>query len=91
MRRGEGRALTHRASQLEALLRKNATLTWRNKPAAFVQFIATFIFILLIYGVSEAIQQADSKTATYKTIITPSSYAVPSIPDCGFSVRCTAH
>lgn len=66
---------------------KNATLTWRNKPAALVQFVATFIFILLIYGVSQAIEQQNSKKADYKTIVTPATITVPSIPDCSTSVR----
>jgi hypothetical protein len=73
--------------QLEALLVKNATLTLRNKPAAFLQFLATFIFILLIYGVSKAIEQQNQRNARYQNVITPKPEPVGAIPDCSASVR----
>ena len=69
---------------------KNATLTLRNKPAAVLQFLATFLFILLIYGVAQAIEQQNRQNARYKDVTTPTPMAVPSIPDCSTSVRTRA-
>ena len=73
---------------------KNATLTWRNKPAAFLQFISTFIFILLIYGVAQAIEQQNRNDARYQDVVLPPISAVSNIPDCSVSVRsrvCVTH
>ena len=61
---------------------KNATLTWRNKPAAILQFLAIFIFILLIYGVATAIELQNRSQARYQDVIAPAPYAVGGIPDC---------
>ena len=61
---------------------KNATLTWRNKPAAILQFLAIFIFILLIYGVATAIELQNRAEARYQDVIAPEPYAVGGIPDC---------
>jgi hypothetical protein len=66
---------------------KNATLTVRNKPAAVLQILATFIFILLIYGVSLAIEQQNRQNARYQDVTTPTLEVVRSIPDCSKSVR----
>ena len=74
--------------QLEALLVKNATLTFRNKPALLVQFFATFFFILLIYGVNEAIQGKNKNDNTYQNVYVSPVTPVGSIPDCTASVRC---
>ncbi len=79
-------AAYHRA-QLEALMYKNATLTWRNKPAAILQFLATFVFILLIYGVAQAIELQNRNESRYQDVLTPPVNAVTSIPDCSKSVR----
>jgi hypothetical protein len=73
--------------QLEALLVKNATLTLRNKPAAVLQVLSTFIFILLIYGVSLAIEQQNRQNARYQDVKTPVVELVGGIPDCSVSVR----
>jgi hypothetical protein len=67
---------------------KNATLTLRNKPAAVLQVLSTFIFILLIYGVSLAIEQQNRQNARYQDVKTPVVELVGGIPDCSVSVRC---
>ncbi len=66
---------------------KNATLTLRNKPAAVLQVLSTFLFILLIYGVSLAIEQQSKQNARYRDVVTPVVEQVPGIPDCSKSVR----
>jgi len=77
--------LTLAAPQLEALLVKNATLTWRNKPALIVQFLATFFFVLLIYGVNGALELQNQSTQTFQNVYTPTVTSVGSIPDCAAS------
>jgi len=64
---------------------KNATLTRRNVPAAVLQVLAIFIFILLIYGVAMAIEQQNRSKARYQDVIAPAQYLVPGIPDCASS------
>ena len=64
---------------------KNATLTWRNKPAAVLQILAIFLFILLIYGVAMAIEQQNRANARYQDVVAPAPFAVGAIPDCAVS------
>ena len=65
---------------------KNATLTWRNKPAAVLQILAIFLFILLIYGVALSIEQNNRANARYQDVVAPAPFAVGSIPDCATSM-----
>ena len=70
------------ARRSQVLLNKNAILAWRNKAAFVVQILATFIFILLIYGIDKALtQQASQQTGT-QNIVSPARTAVTPIPDC---------
>ena len=74
--------------QLQVLIKKNYILTKRNKAAAIMQVLSTFIFILLIYGVAQAIEQVNAKSERYTNVFNPDVTTVTSIPDCSASVRC---
>ena len=65
---------------------KNYTLTVRNKPAALLQMLATFLFILLIYGVAKAIEQQNRANARYQDVLAPPVSTVGGIPDCTSSL-----
>ena len=71
------------------LIKKNYILTKRNKAAAIMQVLSTFIFILLIYGVAQAIEQVNAKSEKYTNVFNPAVTTVTSIPDCSVSVRRT--
>lgn len=70
------------AQQAEVLIVKNATLAWRNKAAFGVQIMATFIFILLIFGIDRALRNNDAQQTSRKNIANPARTTVPDIPDC---------
>jgi hypothetical protein len=70
------------------LVRKNYILTKRNKAAAIMQVLSTFVFILLIYGVAQAIEQVNKRSEKYTNVFNPIVTTVTSIPDCSVSVRC---
>ena len=51
--------------------------------------MATFFFILLIYGVDKAIQLKNKSDNTYQNVYTSPVDVIPGIPDCTTSVRPT--
>lgn len=68
--------------QCEALLKKNAILSLRNKRATFLQLASSFFFIFLIFVVDKAITAVNRDTTTFKNLFNPEPKAVPGIPAC---------
>ncbi|CAM6104749.1 unnamed protein product [Calypogeia fissa] len=68
--------------QSKALLKKNALLAWRNRRTTFLQLVASFFFIFLIFAVSEAITARNRITTGYKNLADPQPKPVTAIPQC---------
>ncbi|KAJ7956358.1 ABC transporter A family member 2 [Quillaja saponaria] len=67
--------------QFKALFKKNFLLSWRNKTATFLQLFSSFFFILLIFGINEAIKARYSATTAFKSVTDPKpSIASPILP-----------
>lgn len=68
--------------QYKALFKKNLLLSWRNKPATFLQLFSSFFFIFLIFCIQEAIDARFAHTPAYKSVVDPKPTVSPPIPPC---------
>ncbi|KAH9330892.1 hypothetical protein KI387_003000, partial [Taxus chinensis] len=68
--------------QFVELMKKNALLSWRNKPAMFLQLFSSFFFVFLIFLAQQAINSRFSDTTSFDNIFEPKNQAVEGIPKC---------
>ena len=68
--------------QYRALLRKNATLTWRNRRSAALQLFSSLVFIFLIFCIDRAVRSRFSSTTAYRNVPDPEPLVAPPIPPC---------
>jgi hypothetical protein len=68
--------------QYRALLRKNATLTWRHRRSASLQLLSSLVFIFLIFCIDRAIRSRFSYTTAYRNVPDPAALVAPPIPPC---------
>lgn len=68
--------------QFTALFRKNLLLSWRNKRATCLQLFSSFVFILLIFCIEEAMKASDASSTAYKNVTDPSLLFSPPILPC---------
>jgi hypothetical protein len=68
--------------QYRALLRKNATLTWRNRRSAALQLFSSLVFIFLIFCIDRAVRSRFSSTTAYRNVPDPEALVAPPIPPC---------
>ncbi|KAF5734706.1 ABC transporter A family member 2-like [Tripterygium wilfordii] len=68
--------------QFTALFKKNFLLSWRNKPATFLQLFSSLFFIFLIFCIQEAIKARYATTTAYKSVTNPKLLAAFPIPPC---------
>ncbi|XP_078428107.1 ABC transporter A family member 2-like [Wolffia australiana] len=68
--------------QLGALIRKNATITWRSKRSAFVQIFSSIFFIFIIFLVDKATRSRLADTTAFKNVFDPEALVDPPIPPC---------
>ena len=68
--------------QLKALLWKNFTLARRNKTVTSLRYVATLLFMLLTYGVDQAIQIRRKEGTESNNLVHPIPEKVNSIPRC---------
>jgi hypothetical protein len=68
--------------QYRALLRKNATLTWRNRRSAALQLFSSLVFIFLIFCIDRAVRSRFSSTTAYRNVPDPEPLIAPPIPPC---------
>eukprot|EP01018_Ginkgo_biloba_P024056 Gb_37633 [translate_table: standard] len=68
--------------QFRALMKKNVLLSWRNKPAMFLQLASSLFFVFLVFCVDESIKSRYSFTTQYKNIFDPKYELVEGIPAC---------
>ncbi|KAG2583666.1 hypothetical protein PVAP13_6KG229500 [Panicum virgatum] len=68
--------------QYRALLRKNATLTWRHRRSAALQLFSSLVFIFLIFCIDRAVRSRFSSTTAYRNVPDPAALVAPPIPPC---------
>nr|AIU41626.1 ABC transporter family protein [Hevea brasiliensis] len=68
--------------QSKALLKKNLSLSWRNKSASFLQLFSSLFFIFLLFCIEKAMNAANSDTTAYKSVLDPQPLVSPPIPPC---------
>ncbi|EOA12028.1 hypothetical protein CARUB_v10008037mg, partial [Capsella rubella] len=76
----EGWALLYQ--QFTALFRKNLLLSWRNKRATCLQLFSSFVFILLIFCIEEAMKASEASSTAYKNVTDPTLLVSPPILPC---------
>ncbi|XP_057868704.2 ABC transporter A family member 11 [Cryptomeria japonica] len=68
--------------QFAELMKKNALLSWRNKPALFLQLFSSFFFVFLVFCSQEAIKSRFKDSTSFKNVFDPENKVVEGIPKC---------
>ncbi|XP_030521657.1 ABC transporter A family member 2-like isoform X1 [Rhodamnia argentea] len=68
--------------QYKALFKKNLLLSWRNKPATFLQLFSSFFFIFLLFSIQKSIDARFGHTPAFKNVADPKPLVSPPIPPC---------
>ncbi|XP_024541685.1 ABC transporter A family member 2 [Selaginella moellendorffii] len=75
--------------QFSALFYKNIMLSLRRKRSTIIHFSSAFLFVLLIFGVDQAIQASRRGTTSYRDVKSPPATAISPIVPCetGYFMR----
>lgn len=68
--------------QYNALVKKNAILTWRSKRSAFLQLFSSLFFLLLIFGIDRALKTRFKTRSSFQNVSDPPTLVAPAIPPC---------